>query len=112
MREEAEEYVRTHLDDPGLGPETVAAGVHVSTRQLHSLFHDTGTTVSAFIRARRLEAARRDLDDPRHALTVTAIAARRGFADGSHLTRVFKAEYGITPTDYRARRRGDAGLVA
>ncbi|NEA38595.1 helix-turn-helix domain-containing protein [Streptomyces sp. SID11385] len=106
LRAEAEEWMRAHLGEAGLGPEEIAAGAHMSTRQLHSLFHDTGTTVSAWLRARRLEAARDDLADPLlRGLTVTAIALRRGFTDSSHFTRAFKAEHGVTPSEYRAGAR-------
>ena len=38
-------------------------------------------------------------------LPTDAIAARSGFADGSHLHRAFVKQYGFTPGSYRARGR-------
>jgi AraC-like DNA-binding protein len=40
---------------------------------------------------------------------VHAVAARRGFDDQAHSTRLFRSPYGITPSEYRrlAGRTGD-----
>ena len=67
------------------------------------LFQPEGTTVSAWIRARRLEGARRDLGDPEFAgLTIAALAARWGFSDPARFSRAFRAVYGCSPTEARA----------
>jgi len=95
-------HINRHLEDPALGPESIAAACFISTRYLHELFHRRGTTVSSLIRERRLEHVRRDLRDPRYAAEgVAAIAARWGFADASHFSKVFRAHSGVSPTAYR-----------
>jgi AraC family transcriptional regulator len=43
----------------------------------------------------RLERARRLLETPDAALS--DVAARAGFADQSHFTRLFKRQFGVTP---------------
>ena len=48
-------------------PERIAKAHFISTRYVHKLFQPEGTTVSAWIRSRRLEGARRDLADPEFA---------------------------------------------
>jgi AraC-like DNA-binding protein len=39
---------------------------------------------------------------------VSEVAARYQFADGSHFTRAFKAQYGQTPAEFARTPRGEA----
>jgi AraC-like DNA-binding protein len=95
-------FIERHLCDPCLSPGAVASAHHISTRYLHKLFQAEGTTVSAWIRRRRLEHCRRDLRDPAHAQrSVSAIGARWGLPDASHFSRLFRAAFGVSPRDYR-----------
>lgn len=97
-------YIELHLGMPDLGPGQIAAAHFISTRHLHGLFREKGTTVSTWVREQRLEKCRRDLMDPLNAHhSVGAIAARWGFVDAAHFSRVFKAAYGMSPSDLRAR---------
>ncbi|MGH3629878.1 MAG: helix-turn-helix domain-containing protein [Sciscionella sp.] len=96
-------FIDAHLSDSELGPSTIAAAHYISTRHLHNLFQASGTTVAAWIRSRRLEHCRRDLRDPVCAgRPVAAIAARWGFFDAAHFSRVFKAAFSESPSAYRA----------
>ncbi|MGW9414176.1 AraC-like ligand-binding domain-containing protein [Arthrobacter cupressi] len=96
------DYIEANLGDPTLGPGSIAAAHYISTRHLHDLFQEIGTTVAASIRQRRLERCRRDLRDPVLAnRPVTAIAARWGFTDAAHFSRIFRAAFGNSPTGYR-----------
>ena len=96
-------YVDAHLGDPGLGPATIARSQYISTRYLHSLFEREGITVSRWVRMRRLERARRDLQDPALAAEpIQAIAARWGFASPSHFSHAVRAELGCSPSELRA----------
>ncbi|MEJ1090920.1 helix-turn-helix domain-containing protein [Microbacterium istanbulense] len=98
-------HIDRHLASTELSPATIAAAHYISTRHLHGLFQEQGTTVSTWIRTRRLEQCRRDLLDPMLAdRPVAAIAARWGFVDAAHFSRAFKAAYGVSPSDYRAGR--------
>jgi len=58
-----------------------------------------GCGVGAFVRAERVEMAKRALAES--ASTVSAIAAELGFADQAHLTRVFRDATGWTPAAFR-----------
>lgn len=103
------EYIDSHLPDPELDPSSIAAAHYISPRYLHGLFEGTNFTVSAWIRARRIELCRRDLADPQMVdVPATAIAARRGFKGASHFGQVFKRETGLTPAEFR--REATAGL--
>jgi AraC-like DNA-binding protein len=100
-------YIEEHLGDPGLSPQLVAGALHISVRQLHKVFHGTGTTVGGWIRQRRLEHCGRDLRDPHLAdRPVAAIGARWGYPDPAHFSRVFKSAYGTGPRDYRYQTHG------
>jgi AraC-like DNA-binding protein len=99
-------YITEHLADPGLGPDAIARAHFVSTRQLHRLFAQQGTTVTQRIRTHRLERCRRELADPRCATSITGISRRWGFGDLATFSRAFRAAYGSTPSAYRRGGRG------
>jgi AraC-like DNA-binding protein len=85
-------FIEARLSNRDLTPAKVAAAHHISVRRLHKLFEDQPLTVAALIRRRRLERCRADLAGSD--LTVAAVAARWGFADPAHFSRLFKATYG------------------
>jgi AraC-like DNA-binding protein len=98
--------ISNELADPELTPARLAARLSISPRYLHLLFTTTGETVAAHIRGRRLERVRHDLADGRHdADSVTDIAFRWGFSDSGHLSRTFRAEHDMSPTQFRDRAR-------
>jgi AraC family transcriptional regulator len=78
------------------------AGVHPA--HLARTFRaQLGTSVGAYARGQRLEAARRLIE--RSELSLAEIAAGTGFYDQAHLARCFKSLYGVTPTAHRAATR-------
>ncbi|MEU7924266.1 helix-turn-helix domain-containing protein [Micromonospora sp. NPDC049107] len=96
-------FIDRHLDSAELNPRSVAAAHHISLRSLHRLFDGEATTPAELIRAKRLERCRRDLGNPLHARQpVHLIAARWGFPDKAHFSRLFRARYGRSPQAYRA----------
>ncbi|MFT4213932.1 MAG: helix-turn-helix domain-containing protein [Microbacterium sp.] len=95
-------YIDDHLDTADLSPGAIAAAHFISVRHLHSLFHESGTTVSAVVRGRRLERCRRDLLEPMLAdRSVATIGAHWGFTDAAHFSRTFKSAFGVSPNAYR-----------
>lgn len=102
------DYIARRLRDPALGPEEIASAAGISTRYLHKLFETEHLTVSLYIRALRLECARDELLDPRHAMrSISAIAHNCGFGDVSGFNRCFKAAFGRSPGELR--RTGGGG---
>ncbi|NMO02865.1 helix-turn-helix domain-containing protein [Gordonia sp. TBRC 11910] len=101
----AVEWIDDNLADDTLAPPGVAAGVMVSTRQLHRAFAEQGTTVARTIRARRLERCRRDIVSSGNGRSLQEISADWGFRDLAVFSRAFKQEYGLSPRDYRAAVR-------
>ena len=59
----------------------------------------TGVTMGSYLRTLRARRAASMLASTADALA--GVAAAAGFADQSHLCRVFRAEYGVTPARYR-----------
>lgn len=97
-------WIDGNLGEPGLDPDTIAHANHISVRYLHKLFHDQGTSVARWVRERRLDNCRRDLENPALAERgVLAIGRRWGFDDPAHFSKVFKASYGEPPGQYRLR---------
>jgi transcriptional regulator GlxA family with amidase domain len=84
----------------------VARAAHVTVRTVQLAFQQhLGTTPTRYLRAVRLEQARQQLTsaDP-ETTTVTAVAARWGFASHSRFTTYYKAAYGETPSETLRRR--------
>lgn len=105
-RRAAADFVERNLDDMELDVARIAAAVGCSKRTLHKLFIDQGITVSRMIWARRLARCRSELADPALGRrTITEIAHRWGFSDSQHFSRAFKAQFGVSPRDFRNQRR-------
>jgi AraC-like DNA-binding protein len=97
-------YIDANLGDPALDPDGIARASFISTRYLHKLFEDERTSVCQWIRTTRLERCRHDLADPALGhLTILAIASRWGLPGPQHFSRLFRAAYGCSPSDYRRR---------
>lgn len=79
--------------------EDAAAHVGVSVRKLHKLYAEAGASFAKFVREMRLGEVARELADPTTDAFVTDIAARWGFCDGPRLSRLFRGQYGCTPTE-------------
>jgi AraC-like DNA-binding protein len=106
-----ESFIEENLGDPDLDPEDIARACFISTRYLHKLFEAEGTSVCRWIREARLARCRRDLADP--ALdhwTILAIASRWGLPGPQHFSRLFRAAYGCSPSEFRRDARWDAPM--
>ncbi|MEU1134076.1 AraC family transcriptional regulator [Streptomyces sp. NPDC005900] len=98
-------YVRRHLADRDLTPERIAAEHAISVRGLYVLLGEAGISLEQWLIGERLAKARQMLAAARYdRLTVAAVAARCGFSSPSHFSRRFRAEYGMTPGEWRRRR--------
>ena len=92
----------------GLGSErldiaSIARRRGVTPRYVQMLFEAEGTTFTKFVLERRLTRARRMLADPSFdRWTISAIAFEVGFENLSYFNRVFRKDFGATPSDIRA----------
>jgi len=103
LRRCAEQLIEQQLDNPLLTPTLLASRVGISLRQLYRLFDD-GPSLCRYIQQRRLLRSADDLQclRLRHE-SITRIAYRWGFTDSAHFSRVFKKQFGCTPSEYRSR---------
>jgi AraC-like DNA-binding protein len=98
------DYISANLADPTLDASAVARANHISVRYLQALFQEQGTTVTDWIRERRLTGCRRDLaDQALRDTSIADIALRWGYADPAYFARRFRFEFGETPREWRAR---------
>jgi len=100
-RLQASRFIAAHLADPGLGPETVAAGLHISRRTLYAAL-GTDDGIAAQIRRARLAAAQALLTDPADTRPIADIAAQVGLTSPAHFSRLFRRQYGQSPRELRA----------
>jgi AraC-like DNA-binding protein len=102
QRQRALRHLERHLADPALNPRAVAAALGMSVRYLHLLFEEGGASVGATILALRLDRCREALAT-RDGRSICEVAFSWGFSDAGHFSRAFKARFGISPRDARAR---------
>lgn len=96
------EYLEANFMNSELTPEIVAKANGISMRYLHSLFQQSGISVSRWLWERRLKAAREDLIDPDMShMRISEIAFRRGFNDPAHFSRTFRNRFDISPSGLR-----------
>lgn len=92
-----------HVGDPEFDRSAVARATGLSVRRLNELFARRGTSLSAYIRDRRLDGAGRDLRDPAlRSIAARDIARKWGFRSGPHFSRLFAARFGVSPGEFRA----------
>jgi AraC family transcriptional regulator len=93
------DFVEAHLDEQ-LSLGDLARTVSLSQYHFARKFREaTGCTPHDFVMRRRVERARRLLRNT--VLPISEIASSCGFADQSHLTRVFRRRAGATPRAVR-----------
>jgi AraC-like DNA-binding protein len=101
-RNDVVRYIEDHLRDPSLSAESVAEGVHLSSRHLRTVLSTSGEKVSTYILRRRLEECARKIRDPAwNGQTLMKIAFAWGFNSAAHFTRSFRDQFGVSPREYR-----------
>jgi AraC-like DNA-binding protein len=100
LRAAVNRYVAANLHSADLAAAPVAGHFGISVRKLHGLYQHTERTFAQTVMATRVEACARDLVARAGQRTLTDTAAHWGFADLSHMNRVFRARYGCLPSEY------------
>jgi len=99
----AQAQIEARLSDPALSPAEIARACFISPRYLQKVFADEGLCVTDVIRTQRLSRCRRDLTDPgKRQQPIKEIAARWGFCDQAHFSRIFRERFGCSPREFRA----------
>ncbi|MGM9778374.1 MAG: ATP-binding protein, partial [Prevotella sp.] len=91
--------VNQNYTDPDFNVEALSQKVGVSRAQLHRRMKDiTGMTTSDFLRNIRMEQAARLLKEGK--INITQVAYSVGYNNQTHFSTVFKAHFGMSPTEY------------
>ncbi|MDN3358986.1 helix-turn-helix domain-containing protein [Actinomadura sp. DC4] len=102
------EYVRAHLAEHDLSATRIASEHHISVRHLYAILARAGISLGDWIREQRLEECRKELTKPGARETpIFSTAQRWGFVNAGHFSRVFKEAYGMSPREWRDRRRAE-----
>jgi AraC-like DNA-binding protein len=103
-------YIDARLSDPALSLAEIARKNGISLRYLHQLFRLTDMSASEWVRLRRLQQCYDLLTSPgRAAQSITEIAYSMGFSSSSHFSNLFRAQFGVRPSDVRGARAEASG---
>ncbi len=102
---QVKEFIDAHLAD-AVTLSQAAKHVYMSPSYLSRLFREhTGESFSEYVTRRKMEEARRLLDEGEN--KVYEVAAAVGYTDPAYFGRVFRQYFNVTPTDYRGHNRED-----
>jgi AraC family transcriptional regulator, positive regulator of tynA and feaB len=100
--------IALNVGDADFRPDQLAHQLGISTRTLHRIFAERDTTVMKHLLAERVGRAAKLLASPQaRRRTVTEIAFACGFNDLSHFGRVFEAQMGMAPSQWRKSAPAD-----
>ncbi|WP_235831356.1 helix-turn-helix domain-containing protein [Gordonia zhaorongruii] len=88
--------------DPDFTPDSIAADLHLSRRQLYRLFENADQSLASRIADVRVETAR-ELLVANPWQPISSIAASSGFRSVATFRNRFKTRYGVGPVEYRHR---------
>ena len=99
----AVEFVKEHLSE-NISLDETAQAVNVSPFYLSKLFkEEKNETYIAFVTNTRLEKARDLLQNPRS--SIKEVSAAVGYNDQNYFSRLFRNQFGMTPTEFRDARK-------
>lgn len=99
VAKKASEFISEHLNQ-NISLEEAAEFAGVSSFYLSKIFkEEKGVSFSTYLNDRRLEKAKELLSNPE--LSVKEITAECGYNDQNYFSRLFKNQFGVSPTEYR-----------
>lgn len=94
-------YIHQHLDSDRLSVDSIAAAVNVSRASLYRICAPLGG-INNYIRQLRLQQVLKSLVNPKlKHLSIAQIASYWGLHDPSSFNRIFRREFGLSPSDAR-----------
>ena len=101
-------YVQHHLSE-AITTDQIAASLFLSRQHLSRRFtQEAGIPLATFIRNEKIEEGKRLLRYTDR--SVSAVAAYLGFSSQGHFSKVFKETTGVTPGEYREKKRKKTGI--
>jgi transcriptional regulator GlxA family with amidase domain len=105
------EYIDAHVHEP-IKVSQLAALVNVHPVYFARAFKSScGMSVLRYVRQRRVVAASATMMSS-SPVRLVDLANQFGFADQAHFSRVFREEFGASPSKFRAKGAGSATMVA
>lgn len=102
LRSSIEAFVIRNISDAELTPERIAHSMKISLRYLHRLYESEPQTISEWIRLQRLRYCDQALRSSAHRhRSITDICYEWGFSDAAHFSRLYRGEFGISPSEAR-----------
>lgn len=99
-----QDYIEARLDDEELTPLNIAEAHSISIRYLSKLFENEGTSTARWIRMRRLERCRSDIESINKChCSVSEIAYSHGFSNISSFNRAFRQHFKVSPNMLRIK---------
>lgn len=100
LADEVLHYLEQNYQDYNLSSKSLALHHHVSVPYLNRILKQkTGESIASYVKNLRLERSRQLLLSSN--LSVEAIAKKVGFENTKYFYTLFKAEYGVSPSNYR-----------
>lgn len=94
-----QDYIDEHYSE-NISLDDLASHVYLSAKYISEIFKKkTGVNFSDYLVSRRIEMAKRFLQDPRY--RISDISEMVGYHDSKHFSKLFKKMTGITPAQYR-----------
>ncbi|HJA91581.1 MAG TPA: helix-turn-helix domain-containing protein [Candidatus Eisenbergiella merdipullorum] len=104
IAEQVKEYIQEHFSDANLNNSEIAEYFHMNISYLSTFFKEkTGVNLLSYIHQTRLEKAKELLETTD--MTLDEIGEKVGCNNKVSFLRLFKKYEGITPTEYRRKRR-------
>jgi len=95
-------FCRQNLHDADLSPQQAADHLGISVRTLQTRFRHTGRSFGRWLLESRLEGCSGALRDAgQQAINISEIAYRWGFNDLSYFNKAFRAQFDMTPREWR-----------
>lgn len=105
----AREFIEEHIYDDEINPQLIAQGIGISSRYLSEIFAADGTSPMRWVRKRRLEMCRMELEKQSGGQKlICEVAYSMGFTNISSFNRAFKAHFGHSPRDLLAQKSNSA----
>ena len=96
-------YCQEHFTEP-ISLEVLSNELHLSVSHISRIFsHKLKISFSDYLNGLRLNKAISLLSEPQ--ITITKAAAYAGFPTSQTFNRIFMAQYGMTPTQYRNKNK-------
>lgn len=101
-RAQIKTFIQENYAKPGLSTEDIAQHLEITPRYVQIALASEGLTPSEYLKACRLQAARRLLSSPAvDDRSITEIAFECGFTSSAHFSTEFRKRFGKSPRSFR-----------